>query len=342
MLSENIKQLNGKRVLIAPLDWGLGHASRCIPIIEELINQGFEPILAIDGISGSFLKNRFPKLQSIAFPGLKIKYSSSSSQIFAILRQIPKILITIRCEHSLLDDIISKYNIDIVISDNRFGLFSRKAHCVYITHQLMIKLPRMFSFAEPLLHSIHKKIILKFNQCWIPDYQDPNSNLSGDLSHKYPIPSNASFVGPLSRFSNQCLLNLPDIPSQTNFIVISGVEPHRTILENAFIACFNPRLEESTLIVRGLPFNTPIPPSNPNVKLLNNIPDSHFFHFFSTSTNVFCRSGYTTIMDLDYLKVSANIIPTPGQTEQEYLAIIASNHTYIPQSKIASQNNLTP
>ena len=35
-----------KRILVAPLDWGIGHATRCIPIIQQLITHNYEVIIA--------------------------------------------------------------------------------------------------------------------------------------------------------------------------------------------------------------------------------------------------------------------------------------------------------
>ena len=127
-----------KRILVAPLDWGIGHATRCIPIINALQAHEFEVVIAADGRPLHLLKNEFPNLEFIRFSGYHIKYSSYLPMGLSMLLQTPKILINIRKEHKLLAQIIDDYNIDGVISDNRFGLYNNKVPTVFITHQLQI------------------------------------------------------------------------------------------------------------------------------------------------------------------------------------------------------------
>jgi hypothetical protein len=191
---------HSSKILVAPLNWGLGHATRCVPIVRALLAEDKEVVLAGEGFVLEFLKKEFPHLQTIEFKGISIKYSSANSQVWAILRQIPKIFFAIIKEHFELKKIIETHNIKCVISDNRFGLWNKKIYTIYITHQILIKLPEKFSWLEKITYHIHNQYIKKYNECWIPDFADEN-NLSGDLSHKYPPPKNAKFIGILSRFS---------------------------------------------------------------------------------------------------------------------------------------------
>ena len=184
-----------KRILICPLDWGLGHATRCIPIIRLLLAKNAEIIVAADAGPLALLKQEFPQLTFIQLKGYNIQYPKSGSMKVKMLLSIPKIVNGIKEEHEALDKIIDKHKIDIVISDNRYGCWSKKIKSIFITHQLMIKAP----FGENVLHKKVLKYIDNYDECWVPDVAD-SVNLSGDLTHKYTIPKNTFFVGALSRF----------------------------------------------------------------------------------------------------------------------------------------------
>lgn len=301
-------------VLIAPLNWGLGHATRCVPIIKKYINQGHRVIIAADGDALLWLQREFPKIQTIHLPDIQIRYSEKSSQVVAILKHLPHILTGIYREHQALKKIIANEHIDLVISDNRFGLWNKSVKSVYITHQLMIKSP--IRTLEPILRLIHKQIILKYDECWIPDIEG-EGNLSGDLSHRYPPPPNAHFIGWLSRFP----VTLSVVPEKnyTNFCLLSGPEPHRTIFEQKMIEKFKDAVD-STLIVQGKPGFAPSTNTVKNIDIISYLSDEKIQYYLQNTPNIFCRSGYSTLMDLKILNCKANLTPTPGQTEQEYLA----------------------
>ena len=201
MLVDIVNKISEKRVLVAPLNWGLGHATRCVPIINALLDAKKEVIIASDGFPLEFLKKEFPTLQTIEFKGINIKYNKSNSQVWAMLWQMPKIIFAIIKEHYELKKIIQKFDIQAVISDNRFGLWNKKIKTVYITHQISVKISNRFEFLNKIIYIVHCQIIKRYSECWIPDFEG-EENLSGDLSHKYPLPKNAKFIGILSRFSN--------------------------------------------------------------------------------------------------------------------------------------------
>ncbi len=205
-----------QNILIAPLNWGLGHASRCVALVRQEIEAGNHVTLAGDGESLSLLRKHFPDLPIIHLPHLDLRYSAGKSQIGAMLRAIPKIIIWSIQDHRVLRQILQYQHFDKVISDNRFGLFSRQrkkdkgrrikdkgqrtTQCIYLTHQIMVKMPCGFGWAEGIVRKLHGWIIRQYDECWIPDYEG-EENLSGDLSHKYSLPRNARFIGPLSRFN---------------------------------------------------------------------------------------------------------------------------------------------
>jgi uncharacterized protein (TIGR00661 family) len=308
--------LQKKRILVCPLDWGLGHACRCIPIINALLQQGAEVVIAADERPLALLKQEFPTLEFVVYKGYNIQYPSSGSVVFSMLFQMPKLFKAISAEHFELEQIIEDHKIDAVISDNRFGSWSRKVPSVFITHQVMVKCPPVLHFMEPFIYRLNLKTIKKYTQCWIPDEQGKTS-LSGDLANKYPLPKNALFIGSLSRFDNT--KESKTIDEIDLLIILSGPEPQRSILEDKLLA----QLENTnlkTLIVQGKPGNQSKVINNPNIKLVAHLGTVELQSAIINAKQILTRPGYTTIMDLAVLNKKAIFIPTPGQTEQEYLA----------------------
>lgn len=314
--------INPKKILISPLDWGLGHASRDIPIIKKLIELGHEVIIAGSGNSLLLLKTEFPQLKSIYLPSFKIKFAKGKSQLFRIILSAPNFIFHIFHEKKLLKNIVKEYKIDIVISDNRYGLYNSDCYSVLITHQLHIKTPRSISFIEKLLQKINYYFIGKFDQCWIPDYkQEPH--ISGVLSHPEKLPDNIKYIGHLSRFekafNDNVIINEYDI-----LVILSGPEPQRSILENILINQIS-EIDSKTIFIRGV---------NEFCNNLNNTENIEFIKFAESKTIskllraskiVISRSGYSSIMDFIALSKKAILIPTPGQTEQEYLSDYVKN-----------------
>ena len=308
------------KILICPLNWGLGHATRCVPLIRRLMAEGHELVLACDGYPLFFLQLEFPTLRTIELPSYSVYYSAGKSQVGAMLINFPKIIAGIINEHIWLKNFLKREHFDQVISDNRFGMWSKATQSIYITHQLMVKMPKGLKFLEPLVHLIHKSIINRYDACWIPDLE-AYGGLSGDLSHKYPLPGNATFIGPLSRFHGMELTK-----QKTEYAVvaiISGVEPQRTIFEENLTDRFR-NATFKTLLVAGQPQTERIETRVGSVTIVSHLSDSEMASVLLGSRKIISRSGYSTIMDLDALNClhKAEFIPTPGQTEQEYLKLI--------------------
>lgn len=217
------------RVLIAPLDWGLGHSTRCIPIIRYLLERGVEVVIGADGRPMQLLRMEFPSLEFVQMSGYNISYPKRGSMALKIAVQIPKILAGIKREHELLKKIIQENKIDAVISDNRFGLWSKEIPCVFITHQVMVKSP----FGEKWIHQLNKKYISRYTECWVPDSE--KDGLSGDLAHKFKLPENAKFIGMLSRFYTPQPPSMVELSVNSLLVILSGPEPQRTVLEGKII-----------------------------------------------------------------------------------------------------------
>ncbi|MFO7828647.1 MAG: glycosyltransferase [Bacteroidales bacterium] len=301
------------KVLVAPLNWGLGHASRVIPIIDRLIKANFSVIIAADGAAFDYLCQEFPNLQTIKFPDLKIKYSKKHL-VFKIFLQSPKIIYNAFVEHYLLKKIIKKHHIGLVISDNRFGLWNKHTYNIFISHQLNLIFPKKLSFFTPVYQAFLKSIIKKYDECWVPDFPG-NHNLSGYLSHPALIPSKTKYIGPISRFNryhhNALLKTKYDL-----LFILSGPEPQRTIFENIILKQIKNRTLR-TALVRGTQTSFNV---NSSVDVYNVVHSEQLFKLMQQSKLVVCRSGYSSIMDLIIAKKNAILVPTPGQTEQEYLA----------------------
>lgn len=308
------KQRSKPLILVVPLDWGLGHATRCIPVIYELLAREAEVWLAGEGKQEALLTQEFPHLPFLPLQGYRIKYSRSSAGLRSLFFQVPRLLKAIKAENEWLKNAVNEYKFDIVISDNRFGLYHPSVRSVFITHQLDIKSP-LGKWSERLLQKSNYRFINRFTECWVPDKQSEN-NFAGTLSHPGAMPDvPVHYIGALSR-----LKKISAIEKKGHlFISLSGPEPQRTILENKIINDIG-HYNGTATIVRGLPDTRSIIPSTNDIRFYNHLSTDEYSKEVAQAEYVISRSGYSTIMDLMKLGKKSILIPTPGQTEQEYLA----------------------
>jgi len=305
---------NGK-ILVAPLNWGLGHASRCIPIIKTLLNHEIEVIVACGKSQKIMLEAEFPGLRFEKLNGYDLKYGKNRRlTLLKIILQIPKILIQIKRENRWLNDFLNREKVNAVISDNRYGLFSPKILSIFITHQLRIKTP-FGEKIETIIQQINYKYINRFSDCWIPDFEKEPS-IAGDLSNPKKLTvMHIRYIGCLSRFKklNTAIIN------NSLLIILSGPEPQRTILEKLLLNQLHSFAGKATF-VRGLPAENENLYVAPNTRVYNHLIATELNKIMCESEFVICRSGYSSIMDIIKLGKKSIVIPTPGQTEQEYLA----------------------
>jgi len=298
-----------KKIMVAPLNWGLGHATRCIPVIKALIHNNFEPVIASDGDALLLLQKEFPELRSFELPSYNIRFSRGNKLKYKLFLNIPRFLITARKEREVTEEIISKENISGIISDNRFGVRSSKVPSVYMTHQLNV----LSGNTTSITSKFHQRIISKFDECWVPDNID-QPKYSGDLSNTAKENLKVKFIGILSRFHKGQGNKKQDI-----LIVLSGPEPQRSILEKKLLVQLK-ETNKKVLLVRGVVTDNKEPSVNENLKVVNYMLTAQLQEAFTESDVILSRSGYSTIMDLVRLEKKAFFIPTPGQFEQEYLA----------------------
>ncbi|MBN2172755.1 MAG: hypothetical protein JW731_01400 [Bacteroidales bacterium] len=310
---------NRPNILVCPLDWGIGHATRCVPLIRLLQERDVNVIIGAGGRSQAFLKEEFPGLPVITFPGYRFKYPRNGKMAARMLLQAPVILSGIRREHRMLENLIDEHKINAVISDNRYGLWSKKIPSVFLTHQVFIKSSGSLKFLEPILFRVSRHYLNKYSEIWIPD-AEAEENLSGELSHKEKLPGNYYFIGPQSRFAGVKTGSDPPEMKYDLLFLLSGPEPQRTVLSEKI----KKQLEGENyhaVIVEGRPEESSTKDLSPHVKVFSHLETDILRQLILESRIIVSRPGYSTIMDLATLGKKAVFIPTPGQTEQEYLAI---------------------
>lgn len=299
-----------KNILVAPLNWGLGHATRCIPIIQELEKNGFTPIIASDGIALLLLQKEFPHLESLEFPSYKIEYAKEGKDFkWKLIKNIPKIILAVFEEKKIIKELVNKYDLKGIISDNRLGVYSKKVPSVFITHQLNV----LSGNTTWISSKLHQHFIKKFTECWVPDFQE-SPNLTGKLAHLRNSSLHLKYLGSLSRLEKKELVYKYEL-----MVILSGPEPQRTLLEEKIIDELQ-NYNGEVLFIKGKVENNKKKEVIKNITFYNFMTSKEIENAYNGSKIVLCRSGYTTIMDLAKLEKKAFFIPTPGQFEQEYLA----------------------
>lgn len=302
--------MSNKTILVGALNWGLGHATRCIPIINALQQRGVQVVLAADGAALALWREHYPALPWVALPSYNIHYPSAN-MVWNIARQLPQLLKAIRLERQQVPALVQQYSIDAIISDNRYGLRQAGLPCVFVSHQLHLALPKWV--VPPLVNALHQRYIRAFDGCWVPD-RAGEDNLAGALAH--PAVAGAQYVGALSRFSP-----VENLPQEWDVLaVLSGPEPQRQYLEAALKEQLL-TLPYKSLIVRGKPSQQQRQQLGEQVYQQDFMPQAALQQAFGQSRLLIARSGYSTLLDIAALQFPrALLVPTPGQTEQEYLA----------------------
>jgi uncharacterized protein (TIGR00661 family) len=304
-----------KRILVTPLDWGLGHATRCIPVIRLAIHRGHTVLIASSGNALELLRAEFPSLQFFELPAYAPAYSRRNSMVLKMGLQLPKFIQAIAAEHTEIENIITENKIDLVISDNRYGCWSGKIPSVFITHQSNILMPKRFGWLSRWVRTANESAMNKYPYCWIPDYPQEHS-LAGELVSfgRLKYRGQIDFIGALSRFKARKDAVRYDVVG-----ICSGPEPQRSLLEELLLT----QLKDSTLkfvIVRGVMVKSDPVRVGDSGEMTNFLTSDQLQELLPQAKYVVARSGYSTIMDMKALQSNVIFIPTPGQTEQEYLA----------------------
>lgn len=306
-----------RRLLIAPLDWGLGHTTRCIPIIRYLLSLDHRILFAGDESQRDFIKKTFPGIDTVHLEGYHVHYGKTAGGLaWSLVKQLPGIFTRIRQEHKWLNDLVGSGEVDAVISDNRYGLYHRDIPSVFITHQLSVR-TGAGGRADKIFRSLHYRYINRFHACWVPDLPGDGSLAEG-LSHPDVLPRQTHYIGWLSH-----LAPLPGArekkPETRLLILLSGPEPQRSILsEILWKQCLE--YPFPIVFIEGSAGCKPQGDIPAHITWKDRVAREELQPLLESASLVICRSGYSTLMDLMLLGKKAVIIPTPGQTEQEYLA----------------------
>lgn len=299
-----------KTILVAPLNWGLGHATRCIPIIKGLQHAGHKVVIGSDGIALKLLKKEFPELQAIELPSYNIQYPKKGKYFKAkLLAKLPGIKRTAKQEHKLVAKLVLNGQIDGIVSDNRLGVYHKDVPSAFITHQINV----LSGSTSRLSSRLHQQIIKRFDACFVPDVPG-EFNLSGQLGHPKSSKVRPKYLGLLSRMQKK------ELPVDYQIAaILSGPEPQRTILEELLTKELK-KCNDSVLLVRGVVEESQSSHQDANIKVVNYMTSAQLEEAINSSELIIARSGYTTLMDLAVLEKKAFFIPTPGQYEQLYLA----------------------
>lgn len=344
--------MNGLKVLISPLSWGFGHAGRMIPLALALQRRGCDVVFAADAQLLQMAEKEIPGIEAVEIPGLRIRYSHRLPQYICIFLQLPVLVVSAIREHRDLRRLAANLQPAVIISDNRFGFWHKNIFSVYVTHQVRIAFPRFLGWLEPVAAWLHRLIINRYDLCLVPDYPG-EMNLSGRLSHGMKLPRNLVYKGPLSRFEVPDIVTLPPFPGSYDTVIawlsghdpiypsatgtgrasphlaksdrfpghpytcliLSGPEPQHSML-----------LEKVEEVIHGFPLvvlsATPVEDritSDPDIQLIISADTATMRDVITGASLVIARAGYTSVMELTSLGIGAVLVPTPGQTEQEYL-----------------------
>jgi UDP-N-acetylglucosamine transferase subunit ALG13 len=309
-----------KSVLIAPLDWGLGHATRCIPVITGFIELGYSVTIATEGAHEIILREAFPTLTFLRLKGYHIRYSKNVKGFALIMiAQIPRILYNILREFWWLHRTNRHQQFDLIVSDNRLGFFHFKTPSVFITHQLNLQTP--FTWSTRLLQWMqYNWFKLFYDMVWVPDIEG-DQNLSGILGNPRFKPSlPVWYMNCLSRLHAYASIQKTGAAPNNLFLgILSGPEPQRSILQDILWKAGN-QLQQPFKLIAG----TASQPNNHAVSEFGSIvpylggPD--LVKAIENTRYIISRGGYTSLMELIPLNKPLILVPTPGQTEQEYLA----------------------
>ena len=317
------------KVLVAVLNWGLGHATRCIPVIRSLQQENYQPIIASDGSALSYLRNELPELVSYELNPLHITYGPRSAFNFPYL--MLKSLFWnahLKKDASLIHSIHEKEHLTGIISDGRPYAFHRDVPSVYITHQLQVK-SGLFSRSST---AIHRQLIRRFDECWVPDLAPPH-NVCGLMSQWKNADIPLRYIGIPSDLTHQKRAREYD-----HAAIIAGAEPERTKLEKKLIACFR-ELSGKNIILAGSKQRSSEKITD-NLEIIGMASRAEVAQVMSRSDTLVVRGGYSTIMDLIKLQRKALLVPTPGQTEQLYLAEHLQRHHHfdrVSQAKLSAE-----
>ena len=302
-------------VIYGVCSWGLGHATRSLPVLRKLLDEGNNVTVIGHDRSLKLLQNELGKnVEYHDIPDYPMLLSENTRQFLAKSTVYWPIFIK-KIESGLqqLSKLVSKKPYDIIISDARYDMYSKKIPSFFISHQMRIMNPlriKMFESGSELFNLFFFK---RFSGVMVPDYKD--DDISGDLSHnlKRIDEDKLHYIGVLSDFQKKKVKKDIDY-----FISISGPEPQRSMLEKKLLSQVQ-QLEGNIVITLGKSEKISQTKTR-GITMYSFLTKEKREELLNRAKMVISRSGYSTILDLAVIGTKALMTPTPGQIEQEYLA----------------------
>lgn len=307
MLPDEIRH---KKILLSPLNWGYGHLSRCISIIEHLLKNNNELYFAGREADFAILKQYFNDgITYIEHAPYPFVFNENGFRMRYIWRNLIPISRRYRKELTTVSKLISKHSIDVVLSDHRYGFRSSTCCSIFITHQCKLPIKGIWLPIQWL----HRYFIRKFNYIWIVD--DEEKRYAGELS--IPLNANSIYIGIQSRFKRQQLAEAKRIKEIECILLVSGPVPFSNKLITHFTEGFSTESDPKFIIG--------------SEDILERLPEALRPYFISnhdwlavdklliSTKRLMSYCGYSTLMDVQFLECEINFIATEGQLEQNYL-----------------------
>jgi len=297
MLPEEIKE---KRLLIAPLNWGMGHTFRLIPLLGIWKKQGNKIFMAVSETQKEILHRYFAdEIEYLKLEDYPFSFSAEKTILKANFSSLQKLFRNHKIDYKHCEEYVKKHQIDVVISDHRYGFYSQKVTSIFLTHQTQLPINNGF------IQRIHLRLICKhFQEVWL--YDNENRALSGNLTKHDFLKIPAKFIGIHSRFSEPT-----EKDAELIVAIISGPKPYNQLLLKA-VEKISEIQKRRIYCVTNLEVEG---------KFLQKVKPQKQDEVISRATTIISHMGYTTLMDLLFLKPKkCFLIPSPHQLEQEYLA----------------------
>ncbi len=304
-----------KKVLFGTSSWGLGHATRDLNLIRGLLSRGCDVTLVSTGNALQVLKDELgDSCRYLDWPDIPSSVARSSFLFYMkTTTNIPRIIWTWHNEKRLVSNLLRREHFDLIVTDHRNGLVRSDVPSYFITHSPRYIAPWRDPFMEGVMEWFLARWFAPVRGILVPD--DEDGGMSGDMSHKirFTPREKITYLGILSSVHRR------DLPQDIDyFITISGPEPQRTMFAEKVLSQVK-ALSGKIVIALGIPGGR-APELGNGIEVYPYLNREKQEEMLNRAKLVVCRSGYTTLMELAEIGRRALLIPTPGQSEQEYLA----------------------
>lgn len=309
----------GATCAFAVQNWGLGHAARSLVLIRALVARGDRVLILMQPGPGMRLLRDELGDACDFHPCQDIPVPLSRWRVLFYLGMtvsMPRLWWCFYREQRVTERLVAAHAIDLVVSDSRLGVWSRHVPSYVISHSLRQIIPGRIRWIECLVEWGQRRLLRHYHKVLIPDLE-PDGGLSGDLGHRCTLDWGADrlvYIGPLADVVR------PGVREDVDFFFsISGAEPQRTLFEQQVLAAL-PHVHGRVIVTLGRPDQAGEVREVDGATVYGYLDREQQAEMLNRARLVVTRSGYTTLMELATLGKKALFVPTPGQSEQEYLA----------------------